>query len=168
MIVPALAEKPWPANIAEPQFASTATKDLPAGLQKALLTYDDFQQGTCELPDELQVCHVQLKSDGPVDYVVGVPQGFSGGPEIYIFEPRDGKFVEICFEQGLRYFGPRVNGYYQIICQSRGGAGAEVRSLLQFLNGRYRPVRMTDYQMQEFGGVMKFVRERDPKEFSNE
>ncbi len=168
LTVPLLAEDPWPVSLSVPPFDSVETDSLPPGLQKILLTYDDFAQGTSKLPDELQVCRVKLKSDGLFNYVVDVPQGFSGGAEFLIFEQRGGKFVEICFEQGLRYLGSRVNGYYQLVCQSRGGAGAELRTLLQFKDGRYRPVRMTDYQMEEFGGVLKFVRERDPKEFPNQ
>lgn len=134
-------------------------------LQKALLTYDDCGMGKDALPDTLHVCRIGLNFHGPIDYIVIVPQWFSGGPEFNIFEKVNGKFVDIGGDQGLRYFGPRVNGYYELVSQSRGGAGAILRTLLQFKNGKYQVVRMTDYQLQEMGGVLKFMRERPRSEF---
>jgi hypothetical protein len=96
-----------------------------------------------------------------------VPDGFSGGSEVHIFEPVDSKFVAIGFDQGLQYFGLRVGSYYQLICQGRGGAGVFVRTLSQYQRGRYHAVRATDYQLNEMDGELKFVRERDPKELSS-
>jgi len=160
---PAVAEKPWPEKVAEAKFVTVASADLPKGLQDVLLKYDDYEMGTGKLPDSLDVFQIRLSKDGPMDYVVIVPQGFSGGPEFNIFEARSGKFAEIGGDQGLSYFGPRINGYYQIIAQGRGGAGAVLRTLFQFSDGRYRVTRMTDYKVAD--DKLHFVRERDANEF---
>jgi len=162
----ALAEQPWPTKEAEATFSAEDSACLPKKLQAVLLTFDDYGRGTGALPDQLQVCRVHLTKGGPIDFIVMVPDGFSGGPDVHFFKPDGTKFIEIGCVQALRYFGPRIDGYYQLITQGNGGAGAQLRILWRFKNGRYHAVRATDYQLGESGGL-KFVRERDPKEFSS-
>ena len=121
--VAALAEQPWPKHAAEATFISEETTSLPEALRAALLMWDEFSQGKSTLPDSLKVARIDLNGNRVDEFIVQSAQTYSGGPMMLVFERRDGKFVEIADGQGTIYFGPRVNGYLEIVSQSRAGAG---------------------------------------------
>jgi hypothetical protein len=99
------------------------------------------------------------------EFIIQSPQTYSGGPMTFVFERRTSEFVEICDFQGAVYFGPRVNRYFEIVSQSRGGTGAYTRVFHRYERNRYQPVRVADYEETESGGSLKFVRERGPAPF---
>ena len=158
-------ETPWPKRVAEPAFVSTGTSSLPAALRDELLRWDEFTQGKNALPESLTIARADLNGDGLDEFVVQSAQTYSGGPMMQVFELRIGKFVAIAAGQGTLYFGPKVNGYLEIVSQSSAGGGGYTRILDRFEGDRYQPVRLTDYEATEDGGPLRFVRERDPRPF---
>ena len=163
----AFAEQPWPRQVAQAHFTEVATSTLPAALSDALLHYDEFSQGTDALAPAYQVCRLDLNRDGTDEFVVMSPQSYSGGPQMYVFQRHHHRFVCIADFAGLVYFGRRVNGYLQIVSQSRGGGGESTRSLHRYEHGRYHLVRLADYRLREFGDEFDFVQERDPKPYDH-
>ncbi len=163
----AYAEQPWPKQIASAKFAEASTSTLPVGLRDAMLHYDEFSQGTDKLAESYQICQIDLNGDGSQEYIIMSRQGYSGGPQMYVFRRRQKRFDCIADFAGRIYFGSRRNGYLQIISQSRGGAGMSTRSLYRYQDDRYHLVRLADYQLREFGGGFDFVQERDPKPYDN-
>jgi hypothetical protein len=162
----AFAEQPWPPKVFDPVFVETKTTSLPAALQKAILAEDEFSQGEESLPDTFAVATPNL-NPGHIFFLVESHQSYSGGPTYILFLKKDGQFVQVAYLQGLIYFGPRVDGYNEIVDQGRGGGGQYSKSLSRFRGDRYHLARLTDYQMNEEGGQLTFVRERDPKPYDN-
>lgn len=163
----AVAERPWPKQVAKASFGEVATSTLPKALRDALLQYDEFSQGTGQLAEAYRVCRIDLDGDGTDEVVVMSPQSYSGGPEMYAFQERSHRFAGIAEFAGSVYFGPRVNGYLQIVSLSRGGGGMLTRSLLRYEHGKYHLVRLADYRQRESDDELDFVRERDPKEYDH-
>ncbi|HEY2342584.1 MAG TPA: hypothetical protein VGH90_06130, partial [Chthoniobacteraceae bacterium] len=124
-------------------------------------------QGADKLAEAYQVCRIDLNEDGTDELIVMSRESYSGGPQMYVFQRRHHRFVCIADFAGHVYFGARVNGYFQIVSQSSGGAGMSTRSLHRYQHDRYHLVRLADYQSREFGGGVDFVRERDPKPYDN-
>ena len=136
--------------------------ELPNALRAALIRLDEFSQGKDTL---LKVARIDLNGNHVGEFIVQSAQAYSGGPMMLVFEQRERTFVEIADMQGTIYFGIRVNGYREVVSQSRGGAGAYTRMLHRYEYDRYQPVRVADYQEAESGGSLKFVRERSPAQF---
>jgi hypothetical protein len=143
----------------EVKLIEVVTASLPDALRDALMKVDDVQRGTDSLPELLQVGRIDLNGDRVNEFIVHSTATYSGGPYLLLYQQRKDKFVHIADSWGSLYFGPRVNGYLQIVSQSRGGAGAYVRQLQQFVGGEYRAVRVADYQSDE-DEVLRFVSER--------
>ena len=158
-----MAQEPWPQRVADVTFRSTDTATLPSGVREALLRLDEFTQGKSQLPAALVVARIDLNADGVEEFIVQSAQTYSGGPRIFVFEQHDARFVEIADAQGSMYLGPRVNGYFQIVNQSRVGGGEYTRELLQYeLHGHYERVRRAHYRESEPGGALQFVDEGLP------
>ncbi|MGB8355832.1 MAG: hypothetical protein WCD79_18175 [Chthoniobacteraceae bacterium] len=160
----AFAEQPWPKHVAEANFVETSSSTLPKALRESLLGFDEFSQGAEKLPGTLEVSRVTLKQDATAEFIVKGNQSYSGGPMMYVFERRKETYICIATLAGCVYFGPRVNGYFQIVSQGRGGAGISARELYRYQHGTYHLVRLTDYRLRESGGGFDFIRERNPKE----
>ena len=163
--VAVLAQRPWPKQTSHPIFVSRQTASLPEALRTALMGRDEFSQGRNTLPSTLFVARVDLDGNRVEEIIVRSPQLSSGGPQVFVFERPKEQFVEIADVQGTVYFGPRTNGYLEIVSQSRGGAGAYTRMLHRYERNRYQPVRVADFQEIEPGGALRFVRERSPAPF---
>jgi hypothetical protein len=156
-----LAQRPWPTQTSHPVFVSRQTASLPEALRAALMVRDEFSQGKTTLPSTLFVARADLDGNRVEEIIVRSPQLYSGGPQIFVFERQKEQFVEIADLQGAVYFGPRANGYLEIVSQSRGGAGAYTRILYRYERNRYQPVRVADYR-ETIDGTLEFVRERSP------
>jgi len=158
-----MAQQPWPERVADATFRSTDTTTLPNGLPEALLKWDEFSQGKSQLPASLTVARVDLNGDSVDEFIVQSAQTYSGGPMMWVFEQHDGKFVEIADAQGNIYLAPRVNGYFEIVSQSREGAGQYTRELQRYeLHGHYERVRRAYYRESEPGGALQFIDEGLP------
>jgi len=110
------------------------------------------------------VCIIDLNNDGRDEYIVQSPSIYSGGPAMVIFESCGTRLVDVGYLQGAIYFGPRVNGYFQIIEKSGAGGGLFTRALNQYRRGKYRPVRISDYATDP-DGHERFLKERDPSAY---
>lgn len=122
-----IAEKAWPRKVVEARLSEVKTASLPKGLGDALLAVDDITMGADALPDLLDVGRIDLNGDRVNEFIVHSAASYSAGPHLLLFQQLKGKFVQIANLWGGVYFGPRVNGYFQIVGQSRGGAGVYVR-----------------------------------------
>jgi len=160
-----LAQRPWPKQTSHPIFVSRQTASLPEALRAALMGRDEFSQGRNALPSTLFVARADLDGNRVEEIIVRSPQFYSGGPQVFVFERQRDQFVEIADLQGTVYFGPRANGYLEIVAQARAGAGEYTRILYQYERNRYQPVRVADYRETEAGGPLAFVRERSPAQF---
>ena len=163
----AFAEQPWPRQVVPANFLEVSTSTLPAALRDAFLNIAEFTLDGDSLADTYQICRIDLNGDGTDEFIVMSPQSYSGGPQMYVLQRRQHKFVLIATPAGRIYFAPRMNGYLQIVSQSRGGAGFSMRSLERYQRGRYHLVRLTEYRLREFGGEFDFVQELDPKPYDH-
>ena len=162
----ALAEQPWPKQVAEPKFAEVETAKLPAKLREVMMGYDDWDPDSGgKLPARLRISRVDLRGDGTAAYLVENDLGGSGGPGYYIFERRGDTFVNIASLQDGFYFARRLNGYSQIVDESRAGGTESTRMLFRYEHGRYHLVRMATYQ--DHGAGLQWVRESDPRPFDH-
>jgi hypothetical protein len=158
--VTAFGQQPWPAHAAEATFMPLQTASLPEALRGALLMQDEFSQGKNRLPESLSTARIDLNADRVDEFIVESSQSYSGGPRFYVFERRGSTFVRIADSQGTIYFGPRVNGYFEIVSQSRAGGGEYTRALQRYEGDRYHTIRVADYRQVQPGGGLEFVRER--------
>lgn len=139
---------------------STAT--LPAALRDALLSFDEFTNGTEKLPETLEVCRIDLNRDGAPEYIVASPASYSGGTARVIYQPTKNGYRDIAYIQGGFHLAERHSGYYQIECWGRAGGGQLTRTLERYERGRYRLARIEDYTDDD---EPRFIRARDAKEY---
>jgi hypothetical protein len=158
------AQEAWPPRVADVVFRPVDANALPDLLRSALRSYDAFTRGSDSLPASLRVSGVDLNGDSVEEFIVQSPEPYSGGPMLYVFARRDGRFVVIADAQGTVYLGPRENGYAVLVSQSRGGARRVTRIIQRYDGTRYRVVRIADYEQSD-DDTMRFLEERDPREF---
>jgi hypothetical protein len=127
-------------------FTPQSSDLLPDQLRSRLERYDEFTRGTDAIPDVLRVALMDLNSDGVNEYLVLSSQPYSGGPALYVFELREGSFIEIGSCQGGIKLGAPKNGYLEIQCTSRGGAESYRRSYLNYEEDRYVVTKVVEVQ----------------------
>jgi len=145
-------EKPWPEKVSVVSWQEVLIASLPPTLVKAMKNQDEFiDLNTDELPPRFLIFRIDLDGDGSTEYLVQSHQSYSGGPASILFQERQGKFVCLAYFQGIDYFGPRVNGYNQIICIGKAGAKNTSMLLYQYGPDRYHLVRHTRYTIDPDG-----------------
>jgi hypothetical protein len=168
LAMPAFAREPWPKRaVAEAKLRSerVATATLPKGLREALLSFDEFTQGTEKLPQTLEVIRIDLNTDGAPEYFVWSPSGYSGGTVRLIFQRSKNGYRDIAYIQGGFQLSERYNGFYRIECWAHAGGGELTRTLERYERGRYRLVRIEDYTDDD---EPRFVRARNAKEYDHD
>lgn len=154
---------PWPKPTGtEVKFVTTAPKDFPSGL--------DFDEVSVEghEPHDIGICWLDLNRDGAPELLVDSHEGGTGGSYKLILARTPSGFRRIAGWQGGIILLPAVNGYLQIESWSSSGGGEFSRMLYRYESGRYRMVRLEDWQGSGDDGGWRFVRSRDPKPYDNE
>ena len=163
LVTSASGQEPWPkrsVDASKLRSERVRTAVLPEALREALVSFDEFSQGTDTLPETLEVIRCDLNRDGVPEFIVASPASYSGGTARVIYQRSKDGFRDIAYIQGVFHLVERRNGYFQIECWGRAGGGQLTRTLERYERGRYRLARIEDYSDDD---VPRFIRSRDPK-----